>query len=119
MCSMWRPLGSWRSPHTGIRYPSSWRVRVPRLGLDVVVRPTIEDQEVTDPFAVLGAFGRSRVMFGSDWPVCPPAASYQELVRTTEELTSGLNAVERAEVFGGTAARAYRLPLDRPREEAP
>nr|WP_281279491.1 amidohydrolase family protein [Streptomyces griseorubiginosus] len=72
------------------------------------------------PYAdvVLGAFGPSRVMSGSDWPVCPPAAFYQELVRTTEELTSGLNAVERAEVFGGTAARAYRLPLDRPREEA-
>ncbi|TCR15260.1 amidohydrolase family protein [Streptomyces sp. BK205] len=72
------------------------------------------------PYAdvVLGAFGPSRVMSGSDWPVCPPAAFYQELVRTTEELTSGLNAVERAEVFGGTAARAYRLTLDRPREEA-
>ncbi|MFD5403058.1 amidohydrolase family protein [Streptomyces griseorubiginosus] len=73
------------------------------------------------PYAdvVLDAFGPSRVMFGSDWPVCLLAASYQDLVRTTEELTSGLSALERAEVFGGTAARAYRLPLDRPREEAP
>ncbi|WP_020138355.1 amidohydrolase family protein [Streptomyces sp. 351MFTsu5.1] len=73
------------------------------------------------PYAdvVLDAFGPSRVMFGSDWPVCLLAASYQDLVRTTEELTSGLGAVERADVFGGTAARAYRLPLDRPREEAP
>lgn len=73
------------------------------------------------PYAdvVLDAVGPSRVMFGSDWPVCLLAASYDELVRTTEELTSGLSADERAEVFGGTAARAYRLPLDRPREEAP
>ncbi|MFC8366124.1 amidohydrolase family protein, partial [Streptomyces griseorubiginosus] len=62
------------------------------------------------PYAdvVLDAFGPSRVMFGSDWPVCLLAASYQDLVRTTEDLTSGLNAPERAAVFGGTAARAYR-----------
>ena len=73
------------------------------------------------PYAdiVLEVFGPSRVMFGSDWPVCLVAASYEQLVRTTGELTSGLSAAERAEVFGSTAARAYRLPLDRPREEAP
>ncbi|GLP65004.1 amidohydrolase [Streptomyces sp. TUS-ST3] len=73
------------------------------------------------PYAdvVLDAFGPSRVMFGSDWPVCLLAASYQQVVRTTEELTSALSAAERAEVFGGTAARAYRLPLERLREEAP
>ncbi|MDH6455876.1 MULTISPECIES: amidohydrolase family protein [unclassified Streptomyces] len=73
------------------------------------------------PYAdiVLDAFGPSRVMFGSDWPVCLLAASYRQVVRTTEELTSALSAAERAEVFGGTAARAYRLPLERLREEAP
>ncbi len=42
------PLASWRSPATGTTYPAVWHVRVPRLGLDVVVRPTIPDQEVTD-----------------------------------------------------------------------
>lgn len=63
------------------------------------------------PYAdeVLGAFGPSRVMFGSDWPVCLLAASYEEVVRAAEEVTDRLTAAERAEVFGGTAARAYRL----------
>ena len=63
------------------------------------------------PYAdeVLDAFGPSRVMFGSDWPVCLPAASYPEVVRAAEEVTDRLTAAERAEVFGGTAARAYRL----------
>ena len=37
------PLGRWRSPTTGIVYPSDWRVRVPGLRLDVVVRPTVRD----------------------------------------------------------------------------
>jgi L-fuconolactonase len=63
------------------------------------------------PFAdvVLDAFGPFRVMFGSDWPVCLLASSYQDVVLTAEELTASLSAAERAAVFGGTAARAYRL----------
>ncbi|MFI9006122.1 amidohydrolase family protein [Actinosynnema sp. NPDC053489] len=63
------------------------------------------------PYAdvVLDAFGPRRVMFGSDWPVCLLAASYDEVLAAAEAVTAGLTAAERAEVFGGTAARAYRL----------
>lgn len=63
------------------------------------------------PYAdtVLEAFGPGRVMFGSDWPVCTLAASYDQVVAVTEELTGGLGTGERADVFGGTAARVYRL----------
>jgi L-fuconolactonase len=59
---------------------------------------------------VLDAFGPSRVMFGSDWPVCLLAASYTEVLSAADELTAGLSPQERADVFGGTAARTYRLP---------
>ncbi|BFV55673.1 amidohydrolase family protein [Kitasatospora sp. CMC57] len=63
------------------------------------------------PYAevVLDAFGPSRVMFGSDWPVCLLAASYAEVVSTAGELMAGLAEEERAEVFGGTAVRVYGL----------
>ena len=63
------------------------------------------------PYAevVLDAFDPHRVMFGSDWPVCLLAASYEEVLQAAEDLTSHLLADERAEVFGGTAARAYHL----------
>ncbi|NUT48272.1 MAG: amidohydrolase family protein, partial [Saccharothrix sp.] len=68
------------------------------------------------PYAdvVLEAFGPSRVMFGSDWPVCLLAGSYEEVVAAAEGVTARLTAAERDEVFGGTAARVYRLPGDRP-----
>lgn len=56
---------------------------------------------------VLESFGPSRVMFGSDWPVCLQAASYAEVVRLADELTSGLSKAERADVWGLTAARFY------------
>lgn len=63
------------------------------------------------PYAdtVLDAFGPGRLMFGSDWPVCTLAASYGQVVDAVEELTGGLGAEERAEIFGGTATRVYRL----------
>ena len=48
-------------------------------------------------------------MFGSDWPVCLLASDYAGVIGLARSLTAGLSAAERAAVFGGTAARAYRL----------
>ncbi|MCL6283926.1 amidohydrolase family protein [Ruegeria sp. 2012CJ41-6] len=69
---------------------------------------TIEDLH---PFAmhVLDAFGADRVMFGSDWPVCRLTSDYDTWYETAQALTSHLNDAERADIFGGTAARFYRL----------
>ncbi|WP_328989946.1 amidohydrolase family protein [Kribbella sp. NBC_01245] len=69
---------------------------------------TIDDLR---PYAdtVLDAFGPDRVMFGSDWPVCLLAASYDEVVATAEDLTSSLTETEREAVFGTTARRVYGL----------
>ncbi|MEV5891742.1 amidohydrolase family protein [Nonomuraea fuscirosea] len=63
------------------------------------------------PYAevVLEAFGPERVMFGSDWPVCLLAAEYDQVSQAADELCAGLSEAERAEVFAGTARRAYRL----------
>jgi predicted secreted hydrolase len=38
------PTGEWRSPRTGIRYPSGWRLRAGDLRLDIV--PRLPDQEL-------------------------------------------------------------------------
>lgn len=60
---------------------------------------------------VLAVFGPDRVMWGSDWPVCQLRASYAGWRHTAEALTEGLSAADRAQVFGGTAARFYRLDV--------
>ncbi len=39
-------MGGWLSPHTGAYYPSGWRLRVPRFGVDVTVTPVMKDQEL-------------------------------------------------------------------------
>jgi predicted secreted hydrolase len=38
--------GKWSSPATKAVYPSGWNVRVPSEGLDLVVLPTVPDQEL-------------------------------------------------------------------------
>jgi L-fuconolactonase len=58
---------------------------------------------------VLAAFGPGRVMFGSDWPVCLVASTYAGWVGTVRSLTAALSADEQAEIFAGTAQRAYGL----------
>ncbi|TXS52825.1 amidohydrolase family protein [Streptomyces sp. t39] len=59
--------------------------------------------------AVLDAFGPGRVMFGSDWPVCLPAAGYAEVLDTARALTARLDPGEREAFFAGTATRVYGL----------
>lgn len=60
---------------------------------------------------VLDAFGPSRLMFGSDWPVCLLAASYADVLGAARELTDSWSASEREKIFSGTAARVYGLAL--------
>ncbi|MEX0760918.1 MAG: amidohydrolase family protein [Dehalococcoidia bacterium] len=58
---------------------------------------------------VLGMFGYDRLMFGTDWPVCTLAASYQQVTDAARELLSSLRPEESAAVFGGNAIKFYRL----------
>ncbi|RDI20785.1 amidohydrolase family protein [Lentzea flaviverrucosa] len=58
---------------------------------------------------VLDAFGPERLMFGSDWPVCLLAATYEEWLGAARELVSELSTGEQAEIFSGTARRVYAL----------
>lgn len=55
-------------------------------------------------------FGLERVMFGSDWPVCLLAGSYDQVIGAVETiLKPQLNGRLEADFFGGNAARFYKL----------
>ena len=58
---------------------------------------------------VLGMFGYDRLMYGSDWPVCLQGGSYQQVIDAARKTLSSLTAEESSAVFGGNAARFYRL----------
>lgn len=58
---------------------------------------------------VVECFGMDRVMFGSDWPVCRVAASYQEVVNITADYFSAFSQEEQQKFFGLNASRFYNL----------
>jgi L-fuconolactonase len=58
---------------------------------------------------LLACFGAERLIWGSDWPVVLLAADYAEWLATAESLLARLPAAARAAVFGGNAARVYRI----------
>jgi len=57
----------------------------------------------------IGLFGIDRCMFGSDWPVCTLAATYQEWVEYLEILQNKFSAEELAGFWGENCARFYKL----------
>ncbi|MFI6585286.1 amidohydrolase family protein [Embleya sp. NPDC050493] len=61
------------------------------------------------PYArhALETFGPERTMFGSDWPVCTLAASYEDVLSVAERTCADLSTAERERVFGGTARAVY------------
>ena len=58
---------------------------------------------------MLGAFGASRVMWGSDWPVCLAHATYGQAFTSAWELPV-LSDSDRSWIFSRTARTAWRIP---------
>jgi L-fuconolactonase len=59
---------------------------------------------------VLSAFGPNRLMFGSDWPVCTLAASYDRVVEVLSEILGArLDFDFEQRLFGANATRFYGI----------
>jgi L-fuconolactonase len=109
-------------PPVGGDFPLEWAAHIRELAafpnihckfsgvVTECVRPTWTLDEVR-PFweTVLEAFGSSRLMFGSDWPVCLLRSDYHRWLDTVRELAAGLTTGEREAIFTETARRAYSL----------
>ena len=54
-------------------------------------------------------FGPQRMMFGSDWPVCLLAASYDRVLEAFQSLLAELSDEDRHCIFGKNATAFYRL----------
>ena len=58
---------------------------------------------------VFDAFGEDRVLYGSDWPVCLLAASYEKVYQLIDDYTIEHSADARRKFFGDNAARIYNI----------
>jgi L-fuconolactonase len=59
--------------------------------------------------SALELFGPTRLLFGSDYPVCLLAASYDQVLDSFRELLKELNDDERSRIFSKNAVEFYRL----------
>jgi L-fucono-1,5-lactonase len=59
--------------------------------------------------SVVDWFGVERLLFGSDWPVCLLATSYQGVVQGLEKALGPVSSGDAARIFGLNAVGVYRL----------
>lgn len=60
---------------------------------------------------VFEAFEPERLMFGSDWPVCLLAGSYNQVFELADDYTAQFSAADRHQFYTESAVEAYGLAL--------
>lgn len=85
-------------------------VHVKLSGLLTEALPGADDDMVA-PYAahLLERFGAARILWGSDWPVLTTASDYTAWLAMAERLTRSLSSADHDAIFGGNAARLYRI----------
>ena len=74
-------------------------------------------QQDFEPYVhgILNAFGSGRLMYGSDWPVCLQAATYEQVYNLLRDvlrkLPEKLSDKQQEAIFGRNAAEFYKLNL--------
>jgi len=58
---------------------------------------------------IFARFGKERIMYGSDWPVCLLAASYEESIAIVEDKLGQFTAAEKNAFWAENAIRVYNL----------
>ena len=58
---------------------------------------------------VVNCFGTDRIMFGSDWPVCLVASSYEKWLNVIKEYFASYTMEEQEKVFSKNEIRCYKL----------
>lgn len=81
---------------SGIVTEAEWKIWKPtdfKVYLDTVVK----------------AFGTERLMYGSDWPVCLVAATYEEQLGIVSDYFAGFSTLEKKKIMGGNASKFYKF----------
>lgn len=95
-------LGNVACKLSGLVTEADWRSWTPGL-----LRPYID--------AALESFGPSRLMLGSDWPVCTVAASYTAVVGLVLEAIDEYSDAEKQQILEGTARSVYLTKVEQQR----
>jgi len=81
---------------SGMVTEADWRAQKP-----ADMRPYLD--------VVFDCFGASRLMIGSDWPVCTVAGTYSRVMDLVKNYVGKRSAEEKDAVLGGNAAKFWKL----------
>lgn len=91
--------------------------KIPRMHVKVsgMVTEAAKEWKAEDlrPYVqhVWKVFGPSRLMFGSDWPVCTRAGSWKQVLAAFTQALGAQSMRDREQILGATAARFYGIKL--------
>lgn len=77
--------------------------RAPQEGAAAALAPIVNH--------CLDAFGRDRVVFGGDWPVCLRGATFRQWVLILREIIANRPAAEQRKLWHDNAVRCYGLDV--------
>jgi len=98
----------WATQMAGIAAASNASVKLSGLVTEASSDWTVEQlKSYVDH--LLTHFGSSRVIWGSDWPVCTLASTYDQWHDATNALLDPLSDTEKADILGNNATRIYGL----------
>ena len=101
-------LARWAAETAHIAHESGAYVKL--SGLVTEAAPGWSEADLAPYTAhMLAVFGPARMIFGSDWPVCLMAGTYESWLKTARNLTKHLTPADQAAIFGANARRFYRL----------
>jgi predicted TIM-barrel fold metal-dependent hydrolase len=101
-------LAKWSQAITIFAAEPNTVVKLSGIGLAPGTWPAFENRQIVRQLAQL--FGSGRAMFASNFPVDSICVSYERMFTEYKTAGADLSDAEILELFGGTAARVYRLP---------
>ena len=103
-------LAGWADDIAALAKSTSAYCKLSGLVTEAAKSWSIDDLQ---PYAdhLLETFGPSRLIWGSDWPVCKLAANYSDWVQASEHLLSGLSDADQHGIWYQNAITAYGLDI--------
>ncbi|KAB7707227.1 amidohydrolase family protein [Bacillus aerolatus] len=105
-----RELNEWKEEMSALaQFPNVW---CKLSGLMTEAKPFAWKTEDFEPYIhhIVQTFGSSRLLFGSDWPVCLSAGSYEEALQIiSENLPETVKHLEADKIFSENAKAFYKL----------
>jgi L-fuconolactonase len=101
-------VAGWRGPFEALAGCPNVACKLSGMVTEAGPRWTVESLRPFVEIAVR-SFGATRLMFGSDWPVCLLVAGYRDVLDALRAALPPMPAADRDAILGGTATRFYNL----------